>query len=112
MSGRPSTTNAPPTPVPSAMRIDDDASAAAPIAAAAVDQAAMADKRPITRRIAADLAARGLYAEPTSAVAAAALDHYLGDGTIGPDDTTVLVLTGSGLKAADLMADVFAAADR
>ena len=58
-----------------------------------------------------DLAARGLYAEPTSAVAAAALEHYLGDGTIGPDDTTVLILTGSGLKAADLMADVFAGAD-
>lgn len=56
-----------------------------------------------------DLAARGLYAEPTSAVAAAALDHFLADGTIGADDTTVLVLTGSGLKAADLMAEVLQA---
>jgi threonine synthase len=58
------------------------------------------------------LTARGLYAEPTSAVAAAALDHYLGDGTIAAGETTVLVLTGSGLKAADLMAGVFAGAVR
>lgn len=54
-----------------------------------------------------DLAARGLYTEPTSAVAAAALDHYLADGTIGSDDTTVLVLTGSGLKSADVMDRIF-----
>ena len=58
------------------------------------------------------LTARGLYAEPTSAVAAAALDHYLADGTIAPGETTVLVLTGPGLKAADLMSDVFAGAHR
>lgn len=53
------------------------------------------------------LARRGLYAEPTSAVAAAALDHFIGDGTIGRDETTVLVLTGSGLKSAGAMAQVF-----
>ncbi|AEV84739.1 threonine synthase [Actinoplanes sp. SE50] len=47
------------------------------------------------------LATRGLYAEPTSAVAAAALDHFIADGTITPDQTTVVVLTGSGLKSAD-----------
>ena len=58
------------------------------------------------------LAARGLYAEPTSAVAAAALDRFLADGTIAPGETTVVVLTGSGLKSADLMSDVFAGADR
>jgi threonine synthase len=53
------------------------------------------------------LASRGLYAEPTSGVAAAALDHFLADGTIGPDETTVVVLTGAGLKSAEKMATVF-----
>ncbi len=54
------------------------------------------------------LAGLGLYAEPTSAVAAAALDRFLDDGTIQPDETTVIVLTGSGLKSAERMAEVFA----
>ncbi|MFD8533414.1 pyridoxal-phosphate dependent enzyme [Streptosporangium canum] len=53
------------------------------------------------------LASRGLYAEPTSSVAAAALDHFLADGTIGPDETTVVILTGAGLKSAEKMAAVF-----
>jgi threonine synthase len=53
------------------------------------------------------IAARGLYAEPTSAVAVAALDHFIADGTITPDQTTVVVLTGSGLKSADKMATLF-----
>jgi threonine synthase len=53
------------------------------------------------------LAARGLYAEPTSAVAAAALTRFIADGTIQPDQTTVVVLTGSGLKSAQRMAEVF-----
>ena len=55
------------------------------------------------------LAVRGLYAEPTSAVAAATLDHFIADGTITPDQTTVVVLTGSGLKSADKMATLFPA---
>lgn len=50
------------------------------------------------------LARRGLYVEPTSAVTAAALDHFISDGTITPDQTTIVVLTGSGLKSADKMA--------
>jgi threonine synthase len=50
------------------------------------------------------LLARGLYVEPTSAVAVAALEHYLRNGTISPDETTIVVLTGSGLKTADAMA--------
>jgi threonine synthase len=45
------------------------------------------------------LARRGLYVEPTSAVAAASLTRLLADGTIRPHEHTVLVLTGSGLKA-------------
>jgi threonine synthase len=40
-------------------------------------------------------------------VAVAALDHFIADGTITPDQTTVVVLTGSGLKSADKMATLF-----
>jgi len=40
-------------------------------------------------------------------VAAAGLDLFLHQGGILRGETTVLVLTGSGLKAGDLMADVF-----
>ncbi|MEU7297112.1 pyridoxal-phosphate dependent enzyme [Streptomyces exfoliatus] len=54
------------------------------------------------------LSARGLYVEPTSGVAAAALDHFLASGQIAPDETTVVVLTGTGLKSAERMAEVFA----
>jgi threonine synthase len=43
------------------------------------------------------LARQGLYVEPTSAVAGAAL-RKLGN-TIGPDEITVVALTGSGLKS-------------
>ncbi|MET0486533.1 MAG: threonine synthase, partial [Candidatus Rokuibacteriota bacterium] len=46
-----------------------------------------------------DLAGRGLYVEPTSAVAAAGLSRLLLRGAIPPRERTVLVLTGSGLKA-------------
>ena len=45
------------------------------------------------------LARRGLYVEPTSAVAAAGLTRLLATGAIRSHETTVLVLTGSGLKA-------------
>jgi len=45
------------------------------------------------------LARRGLYVEPTSAVAAAGLSRLLSAGVIRPQEDTVLVLTGSGLKA-------------
>ncbi|MFD5109899.1 threonine synthase [Streptomyces cinereoruber] len=54
------------------------------------------------------LGARGLYAEPTSSVAAATLDHFLMTGDIAPGETTVVVLTGAGLKSAEKMASVFA----
>ncbi len=43
----------------------------------------------------------GLFVEPTAATAAAALTRLLRDGAITPQQTTVAVLTGSGLKAAD-----------
>jgi threonine synthase len=48
----------------------------------------------------------GLFVEPTAATAGAALTRLLHDGTIGPDQTTVVVLTGSGLKAADQVGEL------
>ena len=47
------------------------------------------------------LARQGLYVEPTSAAAAAGLSQLLQQGAISRDQTTVLVLTGSGLKASE-----------
>lgn len=47
----------------------------------------------------ADLARRGLYVEPTGAVAAAAVGPARDRGLIEPGQTIVLSLTGSGLKA-------------
>jgi len=52
------------------------------------------------------LASIGLYAEPTSATAAAAIDLFRAGGAIRPGETTVVVLTGSGLKAADAMREL------
>jgi threonine synthase len=46
-----------------------------------------------------ELARRGLYVEPTSAAAAAGLTRLLASGVIRAQEQTVLVLTGSGLKA-------------
>ncbi len=46
-----------------------------------------------------DLARIGIYVEPTSAQVAAGLKILLERGQIESDETTVLVLTGSGLKA-------------
>ncbi|WP_291298366.1 pyridoxal-phosphate dependent enzyme [Elioraea sp.] len=45
------------------------------------------------------LARSGIYVEPTCATAAAALANLIADGTIRPGETTILVLTGTGLKA-------------
>jgi threonine synthase len=53
-----------------------------------------------------DLARRGLYVEPTSAVAAAGLSRLLATGAIRPHERTVLVLTGSGLKASATIGDL------
>jgi threonine synthase len=43
----------------------------------------------------------GLFVEPTAATAGAALSRLLRDRTIRPDKTTIVVLTGHGLKATD-----------
>jgi threonine synthase len=52
------------------------------------------------------LARQGLVAEPTSASAAAALDKLSAANAIKPSETTVAVLTGTGLKAATTVADL------
>jgi len=54
----------------------------------------------IVRALAA-LARKGFYVEPTSAAAAAGLSQLIACGAIRKDETTVLVLTGSGLKASE-----------
>jgi threonine synthase len=46
-----------------------------------------------------ELAGTGLYAEPTCATAAAALTRLLAQGVVKPEETTVVLLTGTGLKA-------------
>lgn len=48
-----------------------------------------------------ELAARGLYVEPTSAIVIAALPELVRSGAISAGDRVVAVLTGSGLKAPD-----------
>jgi threonine synthase len=54
------------------------------------------------------LAAGGLYAEPTSATAAAALDMLHARGAIQEGERTVVLLTGTGIKSTHFMTDVFA----
>lgn len=49
------------------------------------------------------LARRGFFAEPSSAVAGAGYELLLADGTITADQETVIVLTGNGLKSADVL---------
>ena len=56
------------------------------------------------------LCSRGLFVEPTSASAPAALSALLERGTITPVETTTVLLTGSGLKAAPTVADLLAEA--
>ena len=47
------------------------------------------------------LAHQGIYIEPTSAVAPAAVARSRSTGAIGPSERVVVALTGSGLKAGD-----------
>src|SRR5271154_3597575 len=51
----------------------------------------------------------GLYAEPTSAIAAAAFTRVLERGVIQPGETTVLVLTGAGLKTTQRIGELMGA---
>ena len=48
----------------------------------------------------------GLFAEPTAATAGAALSQLLRARVIAPGETTVAVLTGHGLKAAERIGDL------
>jgi threonine synthase len=52
-----------------------------------------------------DLGRAGVYVEPTSAQVVAGWSQLLASGTIRPDETTVLVMTGSGLKATSRIAE-------
>lgn len=52
------------------------------------------------------LCARGLFAEPTSATAAAAYTALLAEGRIAPGEATAVVLTGTGLKAAATVSEL------
>ncbi|WP_432107524.1 threonine synthase [Streptomyces sp. AA1529] len=52
------------------------------------------------------LAATGLYAEPTSATAAAAVELFAARGELPPGGTTVVILTGSALKAPTATAQI------
>ena len=54
----------------------------------------------------AGLASKGYYVEPTSAAAAAGLSQLIGRGVIKRNETTVLVLTGSGLKASEKIGEL------
>ena len=52
------------------------------------------------------LARQGIYVEPTAAQAAAAFRQLLAQGRIAAQETTILVLTGSGLKATPRIAEL------
>eukprot|EP01037_Dinobryon_pediforme_P012374 gene12374-12461_t len=52
------------------------------------------------------LAAQGIYVEPTCAQAAAAFGKLLDAGSIAATETTVVVLTGTGIKATPRIAEL------
>jgi len=56
------------------------------------------------------LALSGLYAEPTSATAAAALQVLEARGAIQASERTVVLLTGTGIKSTQFMTDLYSAA--
>lgn len=47
------------------------------------------------------LTGQGYFVEPTTAAAGAGLSRLIAEGDIVPDQTTVVILTGSGLKAVE-----------
>ncbi|HKK31860.1 MAG TPA: pyridoxal-phosphate dependent enzyme, partial [Alphaproteobacteria bacterium] len=55
------------------------------------------------------LAAMGWYVEPTTAAGAAGLTTLMQNGTIQQDESTVLILTGHGLKAGQSIARILGA---
>ena len=71
----------------------------APVRASGGEIVAVTEEE-IVRALAA-LARKGFYVEPTSAAAAAGLSQLIARGAIKRGETTVLVLTGTGLKASE-----------
>ena len=59
-------------------------------------------------RALAKLLTMGWYVEPTTAAGAAGLSHLVHDGRVKQGETTVLVLTGHGLKAGQAVQDTLA----
>ncbi len=57
-----------------------------------------------------ELARRGLYAEPTSAIVLPAIREFLRRGSLRRDETTVVILTGSASKASDAVGRLLAGA--
>jgi threonine synthase len=53
-----------------------------------------------------DLARQGIYVEPTSAGPAAAAAELRATGVINASETTVVVMTGSGLKATQRLGEL------
>lgn len=58
------------------------------------------------RRASIELAGQGLYVEPTSALGAAGCSQLIDQGTLAEHEETVVILTGSGLKATHFYADL------
>jgi threonine synthase len=100
-------------PFPAQPTIADGIATIRPVRTAEVLRALRRSKGGVTAveedEIAPALAALGrlgLFVEPTAATAGAALTQLLRDGTVAPDQTTVVVLTGHGLKAADRIGEL------
>jgi threonine synthase len=106
-----------PAPVPALPTIAEGTAIAAPIRPREVlgaltetgGGAVMASETEIAAATLA-LAGIGLYVEPTCAQVSVALEKLLASGAITPEQTTVLVLTGSGLKATPRIADLLGVA--
>jgi threonine synthase len=54
-----------------------------------------------------ELCSKGIYVEPTSALSLAAYQLLKSAGTVNDNQKTVVILTGSGLKASQYMSTVF-----
>jgi threonine synthase len=76
----------------------------APVRASGGEIVAVAEDEIV--RALASLASKGFYVEPTSAAAAAGLSQLIARGVFRRGEATVLVLTGSGLKASEKIGEL------
>jgi len=53
------------------------------------------------------LSNQGFFVEPTSAIVVKAIDHFTDAGLISENESTVVILTGTGLKAVDKFSSLF-----